>query len=300
MRRAPRVLVPAACWAQIERELSRVAPREGFAAPLVALRPRSATRLPGLSLRLRDLDEIVIGAVVCVPAHLQRNERVRVSALAFADDAIRPELAALAARHPRLRSCAFLHSHPFAHGSTSPSYEDLTGHLRPLLERNRGAGLAASLSFIACRSGREPEGWALQAFALDEDGRQRDLGFAQVIADDSAPARWALAGAWEESSAQKVATRWMDAATSLAPRLDELFDGWLRIRVDASPRASLLVLVPREFPDATPRLVAWDRPQGRTFELGFAEPGFFRADFLARATRRLQEVLPWQGTTLPV
>ncbi len=295
----PRVRVTASAYAQIARELWRVYPREGFVVPLLALRPRKPA-LPGPALQLEDLEEVVLAEVVCVPAHLQRNESLRVHALSFADAAIAPEIDARLARHPLLRACGFLHSHPFARGSTAPSHTDRVGHLRPQLAQNREAGLAASFSIIACLGGAEAQPlWKLQCFALDGDGAQHDLGFAEVVPDGSREASWALQGDWESSTAGRVASRWLAKARAqgLEPRRDELFDGWLRLKLPASERATLLALVRREFPSIAPRLVAWDRWSGRTFELALPEPGWFRADFLVRAVSRLQEVLPCPTTS---
>jgi hypothetical protein len=252
-------LVSASCWARIVAELDRVYPDEAVAAPLCALVYRDPLRDPCAPIHLADLRQVVIPRVVLVPADRQHNSPTRVRVLEGADDRVNAELLELTRRHPRLRACAALHSHPFATGGTSPSRGicgDLGGHMQPLLERNREAGLEACFSFIACRGAGS---WRLQTFALDERGELHDLGFAQVIDDETPLLRPLLLSPLGERWPQRVLLRRWRRELRRAGwrhRTDELFDGWLRTVVELGPDRRAVILLPLSFPAALPRYYA--------------------------------------------
>jgi len=192
----PSVLIGASVWHRVEAELDRVYPCEGIAVPLLALSPRNPFASPCRTLTLPEIREVIIAESVLVPANRQVNMRARVSVQRFTDGLVNEEVLALIRRHPRLRACGYLHSHPFARGWTQPSHGltcDYEGHMLPLLTRNRECSLDTSFSFIACRLARG-EGWTLLGFALDGDGAIVELGPARVIPNDSPVMRRCLLG----------------------------------------------------------------------------------------------------------
>ena len=252
-------LVSASCWTRIVAELDRVYPDEAVAAPLCALVYRDPLRDPCAPIQLADLRQVVIPRVVLVPADSQQNSPTRVRVLEGADVRVNAELLELTRRHPRLRACAALHSHPFALGGTAPSRGlcgDVGGHMQPLLERNRDAGLEACFSFIACRGAA---GWRLQGFALDGRGELHDLGFARILEDASpllGPLLLApLADRWPQ---RHLLRRWRRELRRAGwrHRTDELFDGWLRTVVELGPGRRAVILLPLTFPAAAPRFFA--------------------------------------------
>ncbi len=233
----PAVRICRGTWDRIRAELDRVAPAEGLAVPLVALRPRDPDHHPCSPLRLDQLEGLLIAKSVLVPSRLQDNQPARVSARLMANQVVNARVLALCRRHPRLRACAHLHSHPFARGSTWPSggpTGDVQGHLWPQLRVNRAAGLEASFSFIACR-GPEREGWRLQCFGLAPTGRVVDLGFAAPVSDHSPAVSWAMRGPlFRRPAFVRLHRRFRRAAErrGLLIRCDELFDGWHRTLLD--------------------------------------------------------------------
>ena len=251
-----RVVVAQSCWNAITFELDRVAPREGVVLPLIALEHRAEPCAP---IGLGDITTIAIAEVRCVPAELQDNALLRVAALprsdAWSDSVVLP----LVRRSPRLRAAAYLHSHPFARSRTWPSGPDIDGHMLPLLARNREGGLMTSFSFIAC--GR----WKLPCFAMDERQRVVEVGTAEIV-DDADPII-------ERARARRPARFWLKRwkqrlrARGIAPRIDELFDGWTRARVDLDAHRVLVVLFPLGFPDEAPRYFVVDRRTGRSEQL---------------------------------
>jgi hypothetical protein len=258
-----RVVVAQSCWNAITFELDRVAPREGVVLPLVAIEHRAAPCAP---IGLHDITSIAIADARCVPAGLQENTLLRVTALpssdAWADAVVLP----LVRRSPRLRAAAYLHSHPFAWERTSPSGGDIDGHMRPLLARNRDCGLLASFSFIAASSSSRACGrWKLPCFAMDDRERVVELGDAEIV-DDADPI---IERARASRPPRFWLKRWKQRLRSrgLAPRIDELFDGWTRARIDLDAHRVLVVLFPLAFPDETPRYFVVDRRTGRSEQL---------------------------------
>jgi len=278
----PVVLVSRSCWTTVREELWRVCPREALMVPLLALRERAPNRVPGSTLGLSDLESLVLATVVTLPPELQRNSGARVEALPGAEEWVNDRLSAFLGRHPRLRACAYLHSHPFAIGATSPSHGpdcDDEGHMRPLLVRNREAGLDASFSFIACREPRE--GWRLCCFALDEQASLIDLGSAVVVEDEHPGVRFALHPREPEN---RQATRtWTEAlvAAGLSPAQDELFDGWTRLGAELAGDHRLGVMRPRGHPAEPPCLFMWNRPSRQLQALSNV-PAIPTRDWLAR------------------
>lgn len=263
----PSVEIAQSCFDLVASELTRVAPREGLAVPLVHLARRPPEPGPTATLHLAHVEKVVIAGVVLVPAEKQLNSGFRVGVLAETDALVAEATRRLTRRHPRLRACAYLHSHPFARGGTWPSRGarcDYEGHMLPLLERGLDAGLATSFSVIACRP-RAGEGWLLQAFALDDDRRIVDLGFAEPVPDDHPDVARALLPALSRRRGARLVRAWLRKLrrASVAPRVDELFDGWLR--VIAGP---LVALVPPGFPDQAARLFLWHRDAQSVSPLG--------------------------------
>ncbi len=248
-----RVVVAKRCWDAITRELDRVAPREGVVLPLVAIEHRCEPCAP---IALADITSLAIADAHCVPPALQHNTLLHVAALpacdAWADDVV---LAAVR-RHPRLRAAAYLHSHPFAWGRTEPSGGDIDGHMIPLLARNAACGLEASFSLIAYAR------WQLACFAMDARRRVIALGAAEVV-DDADPI---ITRALQPRPPRFWLRRWKRRlrARGLAPRIDELFDGWTRARIVLDADRVLVVLFPLAFPDEPPRYHVVDRRTGAT------------------------------------
>ena len=243
-----RVVVAQSCWTAITFELERVAPKEGVLLPFVAIEHRAAPCAP---IGLADIVSLAIADVRAVPPDLQHNTLLRVIALprsdAWADEIVLP----LVRRYPRLRTAAYLHSHPFAFGHTSPSGGDIDGHMIPLLERNATGGLDASFSFIAY--GR----WQLRCFAMNARRRIVDLGDAQLV-DDADPI---ITHARAPRAPRFWLKRWKHnlRARGLHAKLDELFDGWTRARIELDAHRVLVVLFPLAFPSEPPRYFVVDR-----------------------------------------
>lgn len=285
----PTVEIAQSCLAAVEEELSRVAPREGLAVPLLWLERRDPSPPPTSTLRLADIARVVIADVLRVPPERQLNSGFRVGVLAQTDALLAEAVRARVRRHPRLRACAYLHSHPFARGGTWPSRGpgcDYEGHMLPLLERGLQAGLATCFSVIASRSPVDDR-WLLQTFALDERGRIEDLGFAAPVPDSHPDVRRALLPALSRRRPFRLVRAWRSALrrAGVPHRVDELFDGWLR--VIAGGERSLVALVPPVFPAEPARLFAWDRASGSVEPLP-SQP-LDRASALRRLVRGLEE-----------
>ena len=289
---SPAVLVGAACWDAITAELDRVYPAEGILVPLVGLLPRDRRATPCTPLALSAIAEVVIARCVRVPPERQRNTLCRVSVLPEADQIVNEEVLALTARHPRLRACGYLHSHPFARGVTWPSSGsgcDVDGHMRPLLAHNRGAGLEASFSFIACRD-LASRAWLLHAFALEPGGALRDLGLARVVADDSPSITPLLLRGLRTRSPQRfLLRRWRRSLVraALRHRIDDLFDGWLRAVVELEGGRAVLLL-PCDFPANPLRVFA---VPGDRAPRQVPAPPSVAPDAWLQAVRRVEEVL---------
>jgi hypothetical protein len=243
-----RVVVAQSSWNAIELELDRVAPREGVLLPFVAIEHE---REPCAPIRLADIKTLAIADVRAVPPELQHASPVHVAALPRADAWADATVLPLVRRYPRLRAAAYLHSHPFAYGTTSPSRTDIDGHMLPLLARNSECGLYASFSFIAC------DRWKLPCFAIDVSRRVIELGNAEIV-DDADPI---ITRARTQRPPRFWLKRWKQRlrARGLAPYVDELFDGWTRARIALDADRVLVVLFPLEFPEAAPRYVIVDR-----------------------------------------
>jgi hypothetical protein len=273
----PRLLIGATCWRRICAELDRVLPCEGLAIPLVALNPAETRANPCTMIELDQLREVIIARAVLVPDRLQLNGWARVSVLPRTDGVVNREVEAEIRRHPSLRACGYLHSHPFARGRTWPSggpAGDITGHIRPLLEHNRCAGLDTSFSFIACREEAGP-GWRLQGFALDRHDRIVDLGFARVLEERSPLLARALQPALKTRSPFRyLLRRWRRelGRRRLHPRQDELFGGWLRFIVRVEPDLELVILLPNSYPEQPAQYYTVRRASGRRASVRRLEP----------------------------
>ncbi len=267
----PTPVVSDFAWRQIVRELDRVAPAEGLLVPLVALRPRAADANPCAMLELDAIAEVIIAAVLLVPRARQENRLARVSVLPETDDEVGRRIEAQVARFPRLRACAYLHSHPFATGRTAPSRGasgDVEGHMLPLWHRSRAAGLNTSFSFIACR-GTAGHGWRLQGFAIDRSGRVVDLGFARVVANRGPEIDFALQPALDRQPIARALLRhWRRRQRRLGRRVrtDELFGGWRRLVARDRQGGAVVLLVPLDFPAAPVRRFLVTRRDGRAVE----------------------------------
>ena len=257
------------CWQRLVAELDRVAPAEGIAVPLVALTMRDPGRNPCAMIALDDIARVTVAELLLVPDSQQVNGAVRVSVLPQTDRIVNAQVERLLRRFPRLRACAYLHSHPFAIGTTRPSHGlhcDYEGHMLPLWRDNRRAGLDTSFSFIACR-GPLGAGWRLCCFALDPGGAIVDLGWARVVADVDAGQPGPLQHAVEEREPLRQVLR--GYRRELRRRgffcsSEELFDGWQRTVVHIDRRWTAVILLPIEFPQQVPRFFLVDRQQQRT------------------------------------
>jgi hypothetical protein len=239
-----RAVIARSAWEALSAELDRVAPAEGIALPLVAL--RSAVP-PWRSRGLSAIDALIVPRVLRVPAALQENSALRVSVLPSTDAAMQRDVAAHVARHPRLRVAAYLHSHPFAHGSTWPSSGDYHGHMLPLLAQNRASGVDTAFSLIACRA---RAGWALQCFALDGE-RVVDCGLMEAVGDEDEAIRFALSGPLDKPARamlRQLCRRERRAGRDV--RSTDLFDGYRRYVVREGGAAREVIFVPCDFPRA--------------------------------------------------
>ena len=163
----------------------------------------------------------------------------------------------------------------------------------PLLERNLDAGLATSFSFIACRT-LDDTGWALQAFALDEHARVVDLGFAEIVPDTHPDAAGAAMPHLSRRPAARLIRGWLRRLrrSHVSYRVDELFDGWLRIIVDATAadRASLVALVPISFPREGAQLFTWVREANSVDRLECEREALLHSSALLHLARASEEV----------
>lgn len=280
----PRLQIGASCWAAVRRELDRVLPHEGLVVPLLAAQRRRPLTDPCGPISLADLRRLVIARAVRIPAELQVNTFARVSVLPSTDALINQEVAAIIDRHPALRPCAYLHSHPFARGWTRPSRGlrgDVEGHMLPLLARNQQSGLNAAFSFIACGDGLKfssnsrkastslevsSGGWLLQGFALvgtTSGGHQLvDLGLVEPVPDDCAAMRRALLPPLARRTPWRfLLRRWRRELRrqGLRIRSDELFGGWQRVAVPLDQRRDAVVLLPIDFPRDRARIFVVER-----------------------------------------
>ena len=295
------IKIGASCWSQITAELDRTYPLEGVLVPLVGLIPGRRDRDPCATLQLCDIRCAVIARAVLVPRALQVNQAARVGVRARTDWVINQEVERLTRQHPRLRACAYLHSHPFARGSTWPSsgcLGDHEGHMLPLLRRNRAAALDTSFSFIACL-GSQPPGWSrgaqpwrLQGFALGQDEQVMDLGFAAVVPDDDPDLRHLLRPSrLGRSPYKQVTRRWRRELRRAGIRFhgDELFDGWQRWIITPGPHLSLVILLPMDFPDRPPRYHAVFHHSGEVIALKPRRPLSVAPDAWLRLVRQIQQ-----------
>ncbi len=288
-----RIKIGASCWRQVTTELNRTFPLEGVALPLVGLIPRRADFNPCATMELQDIRTVVLARVVLVPGELQVNQYARVGVRSRTDRVVNREVERLTRRFPRLRACAYLHSHPFAHGSTWPSSGcrgDYEGHMLPLLRRNRDAALNTSFSFIACRG--ERGGWRLQGFALGGDERVVDLGFAAVVPDDDPELGYPLRRPriWRPPYRQ-VLRRWRrELKRARLPFVyDELFDGWQRCVIEAGPDRALVILLPMDFPDRAPWYHVVHKGSGAARPFLPRRPASLAPDAWVRAARQVQQ-----------
>ncbi len=271
----PTILISASCWRQMSAELDRVAPAEGVMVPLVALEMVRPEHNPCARIELTEIARLVIARLVTVPPELQVNRGARVHVLPRTNRAVNGRLEREIARRPRLRACSYLHSHPFAVGTTRPSRGwgcDYEGHLLPLWRHNRRGGLDTSFSFIACR--HPAGGWRLLGFGLDDEQRIVDLGPAEIVSDaDPAVQRALLLGLWDRPADRAVLRRWRRELhrKGLNPRHEELFGGWQRLIFNLDHGRRGVALVPIEFPAVEPQLwVVNGAPGARRFEPGMA------------------------------
>jgi hypothetical protein len=290
--RLPAVSVAISALQLIEAELDRVYPAEGILVPLLGLLPRDPGRTPCAPLELEGIAEIVVARAVRLPPERQANALCRVQALPEVDAIVNREVLALTRAHPRLRACGYLHSHPFARGRTAPSRGpacDVEGHMLPLLERNRRAGLEASFSLIACRDLWD-RGWLIQAFALLPAGELVDLGPARAIADEAPALAELLTPELRAREPERsLLRRWRRelGRAGLRHRIDELFEGWLRVVVPVA-RGQVVILVPLALPSRPLRVFAV--PEGRGAR-AIAAPRSLAPDAWLRAVARGREVI---------
>ncbi len=231
-----RVLVPADTWSVVVDELDRVAPREGVLVPLVSLVRRPSAPHPCIPAGLAELEAVVVAHAVPVPPDLQRGSAVHVAALPGADAWLDARVDEAMRRMPALRAAAYLHSHPFATGDTRPSSPDVHGHMEPMRRAKEREGLLASFSLIACRA--HGGGWILRAFACTADRPTVDLGVATVVDEAHPRVREARMPHARHRGLRGTLRRWRRAAAQagLPSTVDDLMDGWVRLRIHARGR----------------------------------------------------------------
>lgn len=232
------IIIAESAWQQVCAHLSESAPAEAAGIALVALQACEGYS-PARAMRLSDLDEVVIARFVPIPLNASVRSAMRVDVLPSADAPVNARVRELCAAHPRLRAAAFVHSHPFAHGHTAPSRGDSGdegGHMRPLLLRNREAGLELSFSFIAARA----QPWVLCSFAMDAHQQIVELAAAVVVEDNDPRVLKALE---QPASIKRHLRRWR---RTLAARtqVDALFDGWKRCHVQLNRARAILLCAP--------------------------------------------------------
>lgn len=240
-----KVMIAERAWKTLAAELDRVAPKEGIALPLVAV--RSAAR-PSQPRALSSIDALIVPDVLVVPAELQDASAVHVNVLPATDAHMQAQVARKTAAHPRLRVAAYLHSHPFANDRTWPSGGDYYGHMLPLLRQNADAGLDTSFSLIAARANRS---WVLQCFALGPDRRIVDCGFAQLVPDTHEAIVWSLAPPLSSSARamlRRICRDEQRRGRTVSCR--ELFDGFRRYVVRDRGAVREVIFVPCDFPKA--------------------------------------------------
>ena len=286
---APRVLVHPACWSRLVAELDRVSPCEGLAVPLVALLRRAAHN-PCASIELAELDALVIARIVLVPGERQLNAPLRVGVVQCTDDVVNARIAAELRRFPRLRACAYLHSHPFARGTTRPSGTDIEGHMVPLLRHNRDAQLNAAFSFIACRA-EDGRGWRLHGFALDAGGGVVELGPAALAGDASLLHRLLLPPLARRAPFRHLLRRWRRELrrAGLRHRTDEVFDGWVRTVVTLAEGRRAVILVPLDFPLTEPRVFVVHRGDTTARPVTPRRPTSLAPDAWLSVVRQIEE-----------
>jgi hypothetical protein len=242
---APRVVVPVDTWSVIRQELDRVAPQEAVVLPLVSLVRNAGAPHPCVTTDLEHLDGVVLAQAIPVPPSLQRNTSVHVSALPGADAWLDARVEAAVREAPSLRSAAYLHSHPFATGDTSPSGPDIQGHMKPMLRKKTEEGLRVSLSFIACRARMTAEGWLLRVFACTPGQTVVDLGTTEVVNVSHPWVRLARLPHGRHRGMRGTLRRWRRAAfeARLPVAVDDLMDGWVRVRVNAGGHRTLVALL---------------------------------------------------------
>ncbi|MBI2570256.1 MAG: hypothetical protein HYV63_24905 [Candidatus Schekmanbacteria bacterium] len=268
----PEVKIAATAFARMCAELDRVCPREAVLVPAIALTMRNPDRNPCAMIKLQDLAEILVARVVLMPPDRQINRAAAVCVRAATDEIVGLEVQDLLDRYPRLRACGYIHSHPFAQGSTWPSSGpggDIEGHMLPLLARNRACNLDLSLSLIACRDPVAP-GWKLQAFALaSEVGPVLDLGFAareQGAGERAALARSLMPPHESRPDAARVLRRLRTGLRDRGATYEEdaLFDGWIRIVTTHPRQARAVLLIPPDFPRSGARVYLGGSAAGST------------------------------------
>lgn len=281
-----------AAWATTQTELSRVSPREGVLVPLIALEMKSGKDNPCRLTTLHDIARVTMARVLTVPSDLQCNQAARVHLLQSADHVVNQQILSLTRRYPLLRACGYIHSHPFAVGTTSPSVGhrcDYQGHMLPMLQHNRACGLNTSFSFIACRAfpqntaGRER--WKLLAFALDHQKEIVELGEVATLSGDAAILRRArLPHLYRRTPQKYLLRRFRRALKKLGSHVccDGLYGGWVRLVVQRRGTPPVVVLVPLTFPQQDMRF----------FQLGEYPAG----SVVARARSRSLSVTDWLGT----
>jgi hypothetical protein len=290
----PECIISELCWQQVTTELDRVAPREGILVPLCALDPRDPGFNPCRTLALGDLGRVVIASVVLVPRAHQDNRLLRVSVLPHTDRLVNERIESLARRFPRLRACAYLHSHPFACGGTAPSRGpsgDVEGHMLPLWRSNQAAALDTSFSFIACRDAFA-RGWVLLGFALDGGGELVSLGRVRVVANDAAAVTAALVPSLSRRPVTRSLLRGLRrrlARSGVAVQSDDLFDGWRRL-VACRREARAVILVPPDFPCRALRAFVVPGPGQAAVEKTDPVWSTIAPDALAAAVRAALEV----------
>ena len=106
-------------------------------------------------------------------------------------------------------------------------------------------GLHVSFSFIACRSRTVAEPWLLRVFACTPEKTVVDLGAAEPVTLEHPWVVQARLAHARQRGMRAHIRRWQRAAgdAGMTVRLDDLMDGWVRLRLQVGPRKTLVVLL---------------------------------------------------------
>lgn len=266
----PKVIIEPTVWKNITAEVAKWAirgknlgasPLECVFYPLTAISLRKERPLtPFDTINLIDVEQFSVGSVFIPPEKYAnytsysasfscQNETENTMQEVFTK-AIEQEIKL----QPQLYFLCPGHSHPFAIGTTSPSSTDIEHHMRPYKRKNEELlGFRFSLALIIVQEPSQKDivlqsiynqyAWRACCFALDENEKVQNLGFAEIANNNQyfTPFYQSRQGnTWE--SLQKA---------FLADRLIEHErwpGGWTSFLIKDNPENATLVMLPPKFP----------------------------------------------------